>query len=134
LRETFIFIIFIFYSLRLTAQSDKKTEEKVIEEEMEIGNCENGTRLALIDAKNKIYKSYNFGLRANMDNEKWKFEKFYTNFVKTKYRIEIVERGCTFSEDDICYDEKMNEIIQKEIGENILKKAREEAKILYYKR
>jgi len=95
-----------------------------------ISDCSKGEKGAIKDAANKKFKLITYGLVVSKD---WEFDKFYSNFIKTKYGIEIGNGGCVVFESELCYYNKMKELIYQEFGENIFEKAKKEARVLYSK-
>jgi len=95
--------------------------------------CRNGENKAIKDAKSRIYNSNIFGLPPNRTIEELKFRAFYKNYLKSKYGISINEGGCYVTEYQMCYQNKMSTLIEKEFGANIFAQAKEEAKTLFYK-
>ena len=123
LKRILILIAFCCFSIS-HSQSNKKP--------IGYGSCENGTKRAIKDIKNKVYKSYSYGLVIKT-KEEWEFSKFYKKHMKSKYGILIKDGGCVVNSESKCYSKKMKELIQVQFGKNIFERTREEAKKLYTK-
>tara|TARA_R110002049_G_C8754343_1_gene528244 strand:- start:73 stop:489 length:417 start_codon:yes stop_codon:yes gene_type:complete len=113
------------------SQSEKE-KSGIKNDSIFFGNCQSGTERAIKDAKNKIYKSYSYGLIVRTKDE-WEFSKFYEKYMKSKYGILIKDGGCVVTSESKCYTKKMKELILAEFGTEIFERTRKEAKKLYNK-
>ena len=97
-------------------------------------NCEKGNELAIKDAKNKIYKLYTFGVAMIPMSEKYRFERYYEDLLKSKYGISTEHLGCIVPlPEEKCYLNKMEELIKIEFGETIFEQTRKEARVQFKK-
>jgi hypothetical protein len=94
-------------------------------------SCEGGKQQAELDFKFGKYNCFSYGLVVQQDVE---FENFYTAYLHKKYKIIRQNMGCVVTDYDMCYSETMITLVKEKFGEDIFKKAREEAKKLYKKK
>ncbi|MFT7157119.1 MAG: hypothetical protein ACI8Q1_002134 [Parvicella sp.] len=118
---TQILLIFIT-TLGISGQSD------TINEVIIFGNCESGTKSAIEDFENEFYVKTSYGLQRFED---WHFKDYYEVFIKNKYGITLGYGGCIISDETICHEKKMNELILNKFGDDIFEIAKSEARIEY---
>jgi hypothetical protein len=94
-----------------------------------MGKCEDGIENAKNDIENGIIKTLVFGLMVADD---WEFERYYRQFLKDSFGIEMLYMGCVIEEEAECYDSTMNAFILEEFGDDFFKKSRKTAFANYY--
>ena len=93
--------------------------------------CEKGTEKAKTDFSNGNYNCYSYGLviQSNPD-----FSAYYDNYLKTKYGINIENKGCVITDFSRCYSETMEKLVYEKFGSDIFEKSLKEAKKIYNKK
>ncbi len=129
--KLFLTSIFLISFGFVFSQEEKKTEKKNSEElTYVILNCEEGTKAAKSHFENEKFNSYSYGLP--FDSEP-KFTDFYEEYMKTKYKIEVRNRGCVVTEYSECYSKTMRELLLKKFGNDFFQKVVKEARELFDK-
>ena len=98
----------------------------------DIMTCESGTEQAVHDFEKGLYAIYSFGLVIQTGDQK--FGSFYKNFVYNTYGIRLIDKGCVVMPNDMCYSNKMTELLHDKYGNNLLEVAKAEARIEFDKR
>ncbi len=86
--------------------------------------CLQSIRRARSDARSRTYRMYVFG-RERYDA---RFSGFLTEFMSTKYGIELIILGENDRDRDKCYSNEMDKIIFNTFGPDILARAEQEAR------
>lgn len=128
-----IAIIILLFSSFVFSQIENKmiTKDTLVWKTIHY-SCEQGTKDAETDFSNGIYNSYSYGwapVISTTDNEE--FSKFYVNYVREKYAINIEHKGCIVTQQSECYSKTMEKLISKKFGKNIYKRAHKEAEKLF---
>jgi len=127
-----ILTFILIFTFALSHSQSEKENNRIENDSIFYGNCESGTKRAIKDAENKLYKSYSYGLILRTKEES-EFSEFYQKYMKSKYGILIKDGGCVRSDDSKCYSKKMKEFIKKEFGNDVFERTLKEAKELYKK-
>ena len=95
------------------------------------GSCEDGIQRAETEVSKRKFTNYRFGLIVYRTGEDFEFQKYYSNYMKTKYGIIVMDAGCIVSEESKCYTKRMRELVLEEFGPSIFERSKEEARKLF---
>ena len=115
-----ICLIFTFLNGILLSQEKKLEWTKL--------TCETGIERAEKHFNQGYYFCESFALKNNNDAD---FEKFYDDYLETRYHIITLSGGCIMTEYRKCYQEKMEKLLFEKFGADIREKLEKEARELF---
>lgn len=119
MKTTLTFLLVLFCGISYSQ------EKKLVWTEM---TCETGNVKAERDFSQGYYYCESFALNSNKEPE---FEKFYDDYLETKYHIFTLKGGCIMSDYRKCYQEKMEKLLFEKFGADIKERLEKEARELY---
>ncbi|NNF85743.1 MAG: hypothetical protein HKM26_04275 [Winogradskyella sp.] len=90
--------------------------------------CDYGTEMAITDFSNGKYVMVTYGLIVSQD---WDFENYYIDYMAKNYNVIMSFGGCTVLPSELCYSNKMKELLRDKFGANFFEESKEAAKQLY---
>lgn len=88
---------------------------------LSIDDCSNGIERANNDFKSGILSISHWGLSIDFE-----YDKFFDNYMVTKFGIESTHEGCVVFMSQKCYDQQMRKFIKDRFGADYLSRAEKE--------
>ena len=123
MQKTTISLLFVLFC-GISYSQEKKLEWSKM-------TCETGMEKAQKHFNQGYYYCESFALSSEKEPE---FEKFYDEYLETKYHIVTLSGGCIMSDYRKCYGEKMEKLLIEKYGADIREKLEKEARELYTKK
>lgn len=128
----FLYFIFFFPLICFAQKLEIKTNTDFISIDPKViyteRNCEKGNEKAKLDFENEVYNFFTYGLTISLNENEKKINEKVHKYLKDKYSINYEHKGCVVFEDEKCYMETMNKLIDNKFGKNYFENKLEEAR------